>query len=261
MDSVAEKSRVGKQYTHVSSLIGLCPRRHLLAFTSGVERSSVPKPSMRLVWALGRAAEHHARTQFLAALGNAGVLGTWTCKCGHAKKEGEYSEVPKCPKCLKKLDRYTEAGLFDHDNRIVGSPDLLYVRPDNSKVRVVEIKSMNKKDFEALDKPKEDHVHQAMGYNELLRINGYNVDDSITVLYVCKDFQWSKPYKEFSVERTDHYDSILNSMWSRALMVADGIRAKDAGEDVQFPARLQPCSSPTSSVAKSCDMCSLCFSI
>ncbi len=215
MDSTAETTRVGKEYTHLSSLIGMCARRHLLAHITGLERSSVPRASMRLVWALGRAAEKHARRQFIGATGGVGVLGMWTCLCGFTKHSGEYLADVNCPRCKSRAGGYNELLLKDESARIVGSPDMLYARPDNGKVRVVEFKSMNKKDFDLLTAPKMDHVHQGMGYHELLRLAGENVDEGITVLYICKDFQWASPYKEFQVSRAPEHDRIIRSMWTK----------------------------------------------
>lgn len=261
MDSTPEVARVGKQYTHVSALIGICPRRHLLAHVNKLERMNSVNASMRLVWALGRAAEHHVRTQFIEAMQYRTILGTWACKCGHAKVEGFHDErIGACPRCRTKPNQYRECPLFDHEARITGSPDLLYVRPDNSKVRVVECKSIKKDDFEKLTRPKADHILQGMAYNELLKINGLPQDNSITVVYVCKDYQFKSPYKEFEIVRTAEHDAMLLNMWNNADIIAQGIRDNADGREVQMPDKLNLCHSPEATTAKSCDCVGICFS-
>lgn len=260
MDSIPELTRVGKQYTHVSALIGVCPRRHLLAHVHKLERQNPVNASMRLVWALGRAAEHHVRTQFIEAMQKRTVLGTWVCKCGFLKKEGLYEDALACPRCRVKATTYKESPLFDHYARITGSPDMLYLRLDTNKIRVVECKSIKKDDFEKLTKPKADHILQAMAYNELLRINGLPQDEAITVIYVCKDYQFSSPYKEFQVVRDAHYDAQIRAMWNSANQIATGIRDVSDGFDPQMPDRLPTCSTDSSLTAKNCDCVGLCFS-
>ena len=261
MDSTPESSRVGSAYIHVSSLIGMCVRKYLLAYTTDLDRSEVVKPSMRLVWALGRAAETHVRTQFIEAVNKEGVVGKWKCKCGFLKMDGLYDDTLKCTRCSKKANVYTETALFDHEHCIVGSPDLIYIRPDNEKLMVVECKSINKKDFDALKSPKMDHVHQAMAYNELLRRSGANQDSSVSIVYVCKDFNFSSPYKEFRVERTADHDNVLDSMWSRAMEFVVQKKKHDNKQKVTYPKRLLACESQDMAYPQSCSFCGLCFSV
>lgn len=260
MDSIPELTRVGKQYTHVSALIGICPRRHILAHVNKLERMNPVNASMRLVWALGRAAEHHVRTQFIEAMQRRTILGTWVCKCGFLKKEGLYEETQACPRCRTKAKNYKECPLFDHNARITGSPDMLYIRLDTNKIRVVECKSIKKEDFEKLKQPKADHILQGMAYNELLRINGLPQDDAITVIYVCKDYQFSSPYKEFQIQRDANHDAQIQRMWESANQIADCIRDVSEDYDPVVPGRLQTCSSDSSLTAKNCDCVGLCFS-
>ena len=262
MDAVPEVTRVGKQYTHVSALIGVCPRRHIISHIHGLERVKAVSPSMRLVWALGRAAEHHVRTQFIEAVNKFGVIGIWACKCGYLKSTGLYSEVvAECPRCRSKNSTYKESPLFDHEARITGSPDMMYMRPDNQKIRVVECKSINKAEFEKLKAPKKDHIHQAMAYNELLRINGLSQDDSVTIIYVCKDFQFKSPYHEFHVERSEEHEKVISLMWQNANLIAKAIRDKAEDKEVVVPDRLVSCSSTSSTTAKSCDCVGACFAM
>lgn len=262
MDSQPETSRVGSSYVHVSSLIGMCVRKYLLAYVSQAERTETVKSSMRLVWALGRAAETHVRSQFIKAVNYEGVVGMWKCKCGHLKVEGLYDDTMKCPRCTKKAKEYTEAVLFDHEARIVGSPDLIYIRPDNKKLMVVECKSMNKKDFEVLTEPKVDHILQAMAYNKLLSLNGGQVDEYVTILYVCKDYQFSSPYKEFRVSTSRIGVGLaLLGMWGRARTFTEQKKNHDEGKEVKYPDRLSLCISNADKTPTECSFSGMCFSV
>jgi hypothetical protein len=258
-DSKPEAARVGGEYLHVSSLIGMCLRKHVLAYSTKVERSNSVGSGMRIVWALGRAAEAHVRGQFVEAMNHQSILGVWKCKCGHLKVNGLYDDTLKCPKCDKKAKQYTEYALFDHEFKIVGSPDMVYVRPDNNKIMVVECKSINKKDYDELTKPKTDHVHQAVAYNELLRKQGGDVDDSVTIVYVCKDFSFKGPYKEFRVARTKQINDDIDSMWRNAKEYADECARIKEGKKPSYPKRLKSCVDNESTTAKSCDFCGICF--
>lgn len=261
-DCEPEAARVGGQYLHVSSLISACIRRHVIAYYSKVERLNSVNAGMRIVWALGRAAEHHVRTQFIKAVSKSGVVGKWKCKCGHLKVDGLYDDILKCPKCDKKADQYTECLLLDTKNRITGSPDLLYIRPDNKKLMVVECKSMNKASYDALTNPSTDHVLQAMAYNELLRINGADVDDSVTIVYVSKDFSFKNPYKEFRVRRSQQSELDIQYMWKIAAEYAEYVDRIDKGVKLQsFPKRWSACPSSDCTVAKGCDCVGMCFSL
>ena len=261
VDSKPETTRVGTEYLHVSSLIGMCLRRHLIAYSTKVERSKSVNSAMRVVWALGRAAESHIRNQFIEAMDYRDILGVWKCKCGHLKVSGLYDDTLKCPKCEKKASSYSEYSLFDHENRIVGSPDMVYIRPDNRKAMVVECKSINKNDFLKLSNPIWDHVHQAVSYNELLKINGVEVDDSVTIVYVCKDYNFGGPYKEFRVKRDDQLNSDVAFMWGQAKEYARQLDIIKAGKKPSYPNRLSTCTTQEDSIPKSCDCCGMCFAL
>jgi hypothetical protein len=261
MDEEPEEKRISKQYVHVSALMAECPRMFVLAFLSGRKIVKKPSASMRLVWALGRAAEKHVRNQFIAAVNYEGIVGQWRCPCHHTKHEGFHLEV-KCPKCGKGADEYVEAAVMSHKMRVVGSPDLLYTRPDNGKLRVTEIKSMNKKDFDLLVTPVADHAIQGLMYHSLLKDDGHNVDEEgITVFYVCKDYQFKGPYKEFTV-RPEEHSRAVGLLRAKAKSIATSVVSSEKVEPskVVLPQRIGLCSSKDSKTACACPMRDLCFS-
>ena len=260
MDSKPEAVRGGAGYIHGSSLIGMCPRRHCLSILSGAG-SKVPRACDRLLWAIGRAVEAHIRGQFIEAVQRAGVIGEWRCKCGGLSSEGLFVRRTKCKTCQGTAQRYGELTLLDHDARIAGNPDLMYLRPDNHKVRTAEIKSINKKEFDALTAPKVDHVFQALIYRRLAILNLMDVDDTISIIYGCKDYAFRGiPYHEFYVTSTPEHDAALDRMWANARLVRDFVNARKANPESSppLPARLALCPHPNTVTAKDCDQCHAC---
>lgn len=261
MDAKPETVRGGAGYIHGSSLIGMCPRRQCLTILSGGGGSKVPRACDRLLWAIGRAVEAHIRGQFIEAVQRVGVIGEWRCKCGGLSSEGLFVRRTKCKTCQGALQKYGELTLLDHDARIAGNPDLMYLRPDNHKVRVVEIKSINKKEFDALTEPKINHVQQAMIYRRLAILNQMEVDDSISIIYGCKDYAFRGiPYHEFHVANKPEHDGALDRMWTSARLVRDFVLALKANPESSppLPARLTLCPHPNTITAKDCDQCHAC---
>lgn len=258
-DSKPEQVRGGSEFVHGSSLAGLCARREVLASISPPNTVSV-WPADRIVWAMGRAAEKHVRTQFIDARRREGIVGAWSCRCGKTKHEGLYNHQVRCSTCRDRASNYGEISLFDYEMKIVGNPDLLFVRPDNYKLRVLEIKSMNKAEFEELVRPKPDHVIQALVYRRLLERNRMDPDDGATIFYVCKDYRVrGGVYREFHVTGTENSEALLDGMWERARAIRDWKIANGAGANQDLPPRLPACNSPTAPMAKNCDRCTACF--
>ena len=255
MDTQHEETRGGSGLIHGSSLIGMCPRRQVLTIRAGKAPDRAVKTADRLVWAIGRAVEEHIRNQFIEAVDRKGVIASWRCKCGKSKVEGFYDRAVKCDVCKSHVDRFTELTLFDFPGNVVGNADMMYVRPDKPVVRTVEIKSMNKKDYDALTEPVSDHVTQAFINRRLAKINGLEVDDQVTLIYGCKDYAFSgRLYREFYISTSDFYEKQMDTFWERAKLV------KSAEEDTSIlPERIAACPNKTSPFAKKCDCCEACF--
>ena len=167
---------------------------------------------------------------------------------------------------MKPQHNYEELTLFDHEYRIVGNPDIPYVRPDNGKVRVCEIKSMNKKDFDALGSAKGDHVWQALIYRRMFQRNGAEVDDNVSIVYGCKDYSFKgSPYLEFTVKVTPEHEKNLDRMWESAATIRDFVASSKKEEIKTTPVKLPPkialCPHKNTITAKGCDQCHSCFSI
>lgn len=261
MDTKPEEARGGDGYIHGSSLLGICPRRYALTILSGTPDRVSVREQDRIMWAIGRAVEAHIRESFALSVKRKGIIGVWECPCGRSKREGEFSPTEKCGTCNLKMTKYRELAMMDHEYRIIGNPDLIYIRPDNHKVRIVEIKSKRKELFDALQYPEPNHILQALIYRRLCKINGLDVDESVSVIYGSKDYSFSgRPYKEFHIQSCAYHDEGLDSMWERAAIVRDYLADYgERGAQATLPEKITPCATRNSPVAKSCDQCQACF--
>jgi hypothetical protein len=250
-DNAPDRARMGQAgYIHVSSLIGFCSRQH------AVLRLHVDQPVIRSVtgghrvmWRLGRAAEEHVRDSIIKAR-RSQVMGEWSCVCGETKHRG-YMPDRSCTRCGKRVNRYGEMAVFDTEAKIVGNPDLL-LREEGLLVPV-EVKSINKKDWEALTAPKGDHVFQVVAYARMLKALNYRMHQHAVIVYVCKDFVFGAPYKEFHVEIDAPH---LVAQWEAARQAA--MAAHAAVESGVLPPRVL-CTSPDSTLAKGCPCMAQCF--
>ena len=213
------------------------------------------------MWAIGRAVEKHIRDAFVRAVKREGVIGQWACRCGKSKRVGLYSPTYKCEHCSQGLYTYGEVTLLDHQYRIAGNPDLLYYRPDNLRLRIVEIKSKKQALFDELTKPEANHILQASIYRRLAKIEGYDVDDYVSIVYGSKDYTFrGRPYKEYHILPSEGVEATLDDMWSRAGAVREFLDAfKIEGVSATLPNRITACASVTSTTAKGCDQCHACF--
>jgi len=244
---------------HVSSLIGVCERSAVLMrrFNDGAPVYNQVSGFDRIVWKIGRAVEAHIRDNIIRAHGPSKVLGKWTCPCGAATFEGTFPmDRPICPVCKKERDIYQEWDLIDDEYGVQGHPDLPLIWSDGSII-VVEIKSMNAKEWKELKSPKGDHRFQACMYRRILQRKGYRVNDKVIVIVATKDYQFTRkesPYKEYQIDATTPQ---LQAELDGALVLAG--RVRDAVANETLPHRT--CANPQLSTAKSCSQCVRCFNL
>lgn len=251
-----------KKYIHVSELIrGVCIRKIILQNRLGIYDEEDVTGGHRVVWALGRAVESHVRNSFIAQTKGLGVLGKWSCKCGHVKFTGfQTKNVQFCPKCNTACLNYNELRFVDETVGVVGHPDFI-LKLDGNKLVIVEIKSIKAKTtsggvgFDDLDQPIADHTMQAAIYRFLAKNMGYDVHDEVIVFYCTKDFKWGSPYKEYRVDVTKgHWQESIDRMWNVALEMRNAINLS------KLPSR-KVCSSVQSTDAKSCSVVTSCFAL
>ena len=251
-DAQPDRTRRGAEgHIHVSGLIGFCAREHvILRLHSDQPVLNNVDAGMRIVWALGRAAEHHVRDSVISIRRN-DVMGVWRCPCGETKHTG-YRPSVNCRRCQKSVHVYGEMTLFDEEAGVSGNPDVL-IR-EGQFIVPVEIKSMNKKEWDTLAAPKGDHVFQVMGYAAILRRLRYPVHRNAIIVYVSKDYMFGSPYKEFQI---DTESRSLNAQWERSRQEA--IAAHAATASGVIPARTM-CQTVDSTRAKTCKCTLQCFS-
>ena len=250
------------EYIHLSALIrNFCPRQLVLEYKQEqVAYKDYTNSNDYVVWAMGRAAEKHVRDQYIQAMDYKGVVGDWGCKCGKTRHIGLADKSLTCPTCSGGVLNYGEIRLIDQEYGISGAVDLILVI--NNKLYIVEIKSMNADDFNALKNPIGDHFTQAAGYHKLLEKNstqiprlGLEVAGQVIVLYVRKDYKMREtPYKEFLVDITDASKRLMDTLWDKAR----DLRIAKFGEGEPLPPKV--CTEIGCTRAKNCPVVVDCFS-
>jgi len=257
-DRRVEASRVGRPgYAHVSTLCSdVCERHYVLNAVQGRIDFEAVTGGHRLMWKYGRAAEAHIRDNITD--GDATgfkVYGQWKCACEASVHIGARPKQDKlCPTCQLPLNRYHEQPWFDHDNKIVGNPDLgLFIA---RWFFPVEIKSMTADQWDGLTEPLTEHINQALLYRYLAQKAGLLVHDKVLLVYAKKEFRWGSPYKVFDVDvTTARWVGVLERSLERA------VRLRDAIAEGTPPPRLTSCSAIDRPRAKKCPALVPCFQV
>ncbi len=260
-DMSLEQDRCGDEYMHISSLIqpDFCERRDAILYRHGGSKARKVRSDDRVVWAMGRAAENHIRKQYCSAMNNKHIVGLWKCKCGTSQYRGSFPDK-ECDVCNSKLDEYNEMTL-SYKKWVVGNPDMIVVDTREDKLMVVEIKSMNKKEFDNLKDAKSLHLVQACCYRKLL-VDKYGegkVSEDVLVVYVRKDYQFrDTPYKEF---RVDSQSRAMPTQVQQVFETADSMLNFRKSKSSLLPPRSNYCNNLEDTKAKNCLQCSLCFNL
>lgn len=257
-DKVAQRSRTGTPgYTHVSTLCSdVCPRHYAINVVHEREDWEAVTGGHRLMWAYGRTAEAHIRAHLTQGdVFGYQIYGDWRCPCKRTKHVGTKPKMDRlCPKCELPMTVYYEQPWRDHDNKIVGNPDLgafigRYYFP-------VEIKSMSKDLWDNLTKPLAEHVNQALLYRYLAKINGMMVHDKVMIVYAKKEFKWGSPYKVYVVDvTTPQYVGMLERSIELARNILRAIETRN------MPKRLGNCTDIASGRSKRCPAAITCYNL
>ncbi len=226
-DRVPEPSRLSEdsEYIHVSSLLDLCPRQYWIARKHKVKLSSSPYSSDRIVWKIGLSLEDHVIKQLKAYHGEHLVNSNLDVE---PLKNEEY--------------------------RIIGAPDAS-IRINSNCFIITEIKTMNKRDFDKLERPVTEHVLQVAMYRWLFNECYGGAHDKVIILYVCKDYARGSPYEEFHV---DVNKPVIQSGVERALELA--MELKEARDNDEIPDRWV-CDRQDCTRSKACPVSYLCWSL
>jgi CRISPR/Cas system-associated exonuclease Cas4 (RecB family) len=249
-DGMPELQRTGQPgYVHLSELVKLCARQHCLMVDGGIAREMVVVGAHRVMWKIGRAVENHVRNQLVDGIPSE-VFGQWVCHCGHKQHTGHKPTNWNCRFCGISPPQYRELPLFDHENGVVGNPDVILRH--HERYVPIEIKSMVKHEWDELRRPLGNHIMQAAGYRRLLQVNNYPVHADVAMIYTAKDFAWGSPYKEFHVRITPSIENQLDDLFAEAR------RVKEWGTTQQIPERVC-CTHRTGRRAKECPVADRCF--
>lgn len=207
---------------HASELMKekeFCPREWaLLDLGFGKKKAEFLGTCMRITFDHGRDMEYRLRNEWLRDV----VVGNWECGvCGN--DYGKFGKAPKidCPKCGYKRWEYKEVRLLDPVSGVSGGVDV-FVDVGETKLRLVEVKSMDKDMHKALSAPLAEHKFRTSLYLKLAEASEYDAStrintDEATILYVSKSYGFKdlslkeagieddpfSPFKEFPIKRDD----------------------------------------------------------
>jgi hypothetical protein len=238
-------------YIHSSSLDNFCARRAAIFDKNNSTPREYVQGAMKIVWKMGRAVEEHIREALISSLGKKNFHGQWECKCGKTKHIGLWADKD-CQVCGTKTNNYKELTIYNEEYKIANNPDLVAVSKNNQKI-IIEIKSMNKEDFDELEAPLSSHVRQANRYVRFSRMNGSVTSGKVTIVYARKDYKYSGVYKPFVVD----VDTVaLETAFLEELDQAKKLR--EYFKTSELPER-EFCVSAMSPMAKKCLACNDCF--
>lgn len=245
-------------HTHVSDLVGKCPRA--LALMSHFPETHVVdtiRPGVGVTFAIGSAIGDYIVKTALRTFGHAEVYADWSCFCGETHQIGvkdDYKDV-RCPTCLSGLVRHHEFLMQDEEYRITGSVDLVAKIQD--ALYFTEVKSIAGNGFAGLNRAMPDHVSQVLLYWWLARRLGYSVHSTVSILYVNKEWTYKSPFREFVIEAEDLVDKqhVLQPYLDDALLLVP-FKKKEGSLD-KLPVR--PCPSKSSPQSKKCVVSAECW--
>lgn len=208
---------------HASDLmkdLEFCPREK--AFLSmGVvkQKDQFIGTALRITFDHGRDMERRFRNEWLRDA----MVGKWECSvCGHP--HSTFGKVPtiKCPSCGFERWSYKEPRFTSKQSGVSGGIDGL-VDVGETKVRILELKSIDKDEFKKLAAPLAEHKFRTALYLRLADESGVPEAARINtkqahIVYVSKSFGFKdeslkdkgisdapfSPLKEFVVERDDN---------------------------------------------------------
>lgn len=253
---VQQSMRESGGYLHVSDLIHKCTRALALSQHASIPVMSEPIFESRgLTFAQGHAIQDYVTGRLIANY-NTHLYGVWSCVCGHTKQEGVHADIEEgvCQVCQQPVSKYNEVVIRNEEMMLTGALDILVL--DNSRFHIGECKSMASSRFNDLRRPVPDHLIQALLYWWLAREAGMPLWDSLTLLYVNKDFVWGSPFKDYTIVPSSVIDRI-DPYLEEACELA---KFRSTKKRTDIPLRTS-CATIDSPLAKKCQFANVCFNI
>lgn len=247
---------------HVSDIIGKCARQ--IALIEKLNTPHAPRPipdNLAITFRQGDAIAKFVRNKLIDNHPDK-VYAVWSCRCGKVETapmlfRTSQAEEHRCDTCGDLPSQHNEVAIPDREWGVVGSPDLLMLVV-NGSLYLTEIKSINRAQFEEMDRAQPDHIIQGLFYWSLMERAGYRIVDRFSVLYVQKEFLWKQrlPYREFVLPATPIMLKRLEPF------TRDLLRIKACREDPKapLPSRIV-CGSMDAPDAKNCPVCVSCFQL
>ncbi|NOQ30175.1 MAG: hypothetical protein GQ570_03535 [Helicobacteraceae bacterium] len=156
------------------------------------------------------------------------AVGVW--KCDHCSTESSFGKHPQtCQVCKRSDWKYIEPRFMSEVCGASGGIDLLVSLPGEKKLRVVEIKTIDKDMYKTLVAPLAEHTLRTNLYLRLVEesnspyktmvntkegmvfymVKGFGTKDTTLTDFAIMDAPFS-PFKEFFVKRNDdHTDAVV----------------------------------------------------
>lgn len=218
---------------HASDLLKeleFCPREQAFYHLGVVKKKpQFVGTALRMTFAHGSDMERRLRNEWLRDK----MVGYWECQaCGHTHTSFGLAPTIKCPKCgCKHLWEYREVKFHSPTSGVSGRIDGL-VDVGHDKLRILEIKSIDKDEFKKLAAPLAEHKFRTALYLRLADESHLDESNRVNtqtahILYVSKSFGFKddslkaagindapfSPIKEFIVTRDD---SLVEKQVNRA---------------------------------------------
>ncbi len=248
----AEDFRDG-DYLHVSDIIHKCSRMIALAKRYNVKLNMGQLPeSAGLTFAMGRAIETYVRNKFKQNAADK-LWGGWHCNCGKKTFEGTYEQARQqtvCQHCHTKPEHYIEMVIENDEYMFSGSIDITLL--EGKALHLVEVKSIKHDNWKDLSRPIPEHLVQILSYWWLAKQAGYDVYDSVSILYCTKGYvMFGSPYKEFVLQPSKLMRR-LEEFLEEAGLLNEAINNNG-------PIPIRVCQRPDQGEAKTCPMATICF--
>lgn len=206
---------------HASDLmkdLEFCPREHaLLDLGCGKKKDSYVGTSLRITFDHGKDIEWRIRNDWLRDI----AVGYWACVNCHTRYH-TFGKAPMVPcNCGVKKWEYDEPRFYSEKTGVSGGVDVL-LEVGESKLRLVEIKTMDKDDHKKLVAPLAEHKFRTALYLKLIAESSEQFADRINtkeanLLYMSKSYGFKdetlkaagvhdspfSPFKEFIIARDD----------------------------------------------------------
>ena len=226
--------------------------------------------AMRITFDHGRDMEYRLRNDWLRPY----MVGHWECEvCGHQYEK--FGKAPKnyCTACGWFKWQYKEVRVLDPDSGVSGGIDG-FVDVGEKKLRLLEIKSMDKDQHKTLLAPLAEHKMRTALYLYLVAKSVQSIAQRVnqskaTILYVSKSYGFKdeslaevgikdapfSPFKEFIIERDD---TLIKTPLARATALTHWRKLRESGTAVGLPCGI--CHNGLIKRAQQCTACSVCFS-